>query len=177
MGNKKSNGEITQEDLADDEHDFVEGEDGSLLASGRAIRIAQVSSSMGFTPRSTMDAYVVAYSKEYAMPGGSRVARATAQFDKGMAGLDHAQLKGFVISVTAYLPADPEIVNEQAPEIMREDLLNYVRSLGGLDYDQPASVVMIQCDSCKKPTPEFIKYKNGRVCRSCYTRKMGGAPT
>jgi hypothetical protein len=171
---KKGNGKISQEDL--DALEIIESEDASILSSKRASRIAHVSSSMGFAPRTQHDAFTVGYSKEYAMPGGSRVARATAQFDKGIAGLEHAKLQSFVISVTAYIPADPDSVRQYAPEIMRDDLLNYIEQLGGMDTDAPASLVMIQCDSCKKPTPEYIKHRKERLCRPCYTRKMGGAP-
>ena len=171
---KKGNGKISPEDL--DAQEIIQTDDASILSSKRSSRIAHVSSSMGFTPRAQHDAFVVGYSKEYAMPGGSRVARATAQFDKGIAGLEHAQLSSFVISVTAYIPADPESVRQYAPEIMRDDLLNFVEQLGGQDTDSPASLVMIQCDSCKKPTPEYIKHRKQRLCRGCYTRKMGGAP-
>lgn len=176
MTQKKRNGNPQREELAEIESEIasVDGV-GSILSGSRAAQIAHISSSMGFEPRDSFDAFVVSYTKPYSM-GAHRVAQATAQFDKGMGGLEHAQLRGFSITVTAWLPAEPDAVRELAPEVMRDDLLNYIDKLGGQGIDTPTALVMVQCDSCHKEVPEFIKWRKSRLCRSCFQRKVGGAP-
>jgi hypothetical protein len=173
---KQRNGKPLQEEMPDIESEIASVDGiGSILSGSRAAQIAHTSSSMGFEPRSTHDAFVVSYTKPYAM-GSNRVAQATAQFDKCMGGLEHAQLRGFSITVTAWRPAEPEAVRDLAPEVMREDLLNYIEKLGGQGIDSPAALVMVRCDSCHKEVPEFIKWRKSRLCRSCFQRKVGGAP-
>lgn len=150
---------------------------GGVVASSRAARIASVSSGMGFEPSNSVNDYVVSYSKNYGVPGEhSRVARATAQFDKGVAGLEHSQLKGFVVSVTAYLPAEPSVVQKSAPEVMREDLLEYMELLGSLKAPEDQAVLVnIQCDGCARNTPEFYAFRGKRLCGVCFKRKTGSA--
>lgn len=166
------------EELFDEEGQVEQNSAGGVFANTRATRIAQVSSAMGFTPTREFNAFTVSYAKTYAVPGGnSRVARATAQFDKGVAGVDHARLKGFVVTVTAYIPADPEAIRRAAPEVMRDDLLTYAEKLGDLSLEEtPAALVNIQCEGCKKETPEFFTLRNQRLCRVCFGRKMGTPP-
>ena len=166
-------------DQDDDEHIITQDAElgVSALTTTRAARISQVSSMMGFQPRREHHAFVAEYTKAYAIPGGNKAARATAQFDKGIGGMDHAKLKGFVITVTAYVQAEPDLVRQMAPEVMRDDLLHYLKELGDLgDISTPVSLVMIRCEGCSAETPEFFVLRSQRLCRDCFGRKVGSAP-
>jgi hypothetical protein len=143
----------------------------------RAVHIGQVSAAMGFSPRQVGSTFVTEYVKDYGFPGGHRAARVTAQFDRGVAGMDHAQLRGFVVTVTAYLPARPEIVKKQAPEVMRNDLVAFMERLGGPGAKEQAALMKIICEGgCGAETAEFFTFRKKRLCADCFKRKTGGAP-
>lgn len=144
------------------------------MNESRAQAIARVMASMGFRPKNEFDASFVEYYKDYADQKG-HMARATAIFNKGIMGIDHAKLESFVVTTQAHLPAVVELIQEEVPKVMEPDLLHILKQLGGAEILAPQAIVQIQCARCNKMTPEYFMdaRSDTPLCPVCFKHKVG----
>jgi len=129
---------------------------------------------MGFRVKNEFDASYVEYYKDYTDLRG-HMARATAIFNRGSMGIDHARLESFVVTTMAQVPAVAEVVKAEVPRVMEQDLLHVLAALGGIEMRDPQAIVQIQCTRCNKMTPEyFMDAKSDTpLCPACFGRKVG----
>ena len=127
--------------------------------------ITRVMAQKGFVPLMVYNANFIEFEKRYADAQG-RLARAVVQFERPGAGLSHeARLAGFSVLVQAQIQALSDAVEERAPVVMRDDLLDIVRAF---EVEQPPAVMACErCAICAAAVAEFFIIDGRVVCREC----------
>lgn len=128
---------------------------------------------MGFQPKNEFNASTVEYFKDYADMHG-RLARATAILQKGITGMEHARLESFVVTTMAQVPAVAEVIKDEVPRVMEQDLLQITAALGGSEIKTPAALVQLKCTKCGKMTPEYFMdaHSDTPLCPACFGTKL-----
>lgn len=134
--------------------------------AARALAVARTMAAVGFSPRERQSVGHIEYRKEYT-DGLGRRALVTALIDRGISGLDHARLDGFVVTLQFHVAATDEAV-DRVSEDLRPDMRAIVKLLGS---DETFATSDVTCEACGTVTAEFkLGAKNAILCPACHTK-------
>jgi hypothetical protein len=122
---------------------------------------------LGFHPSGSFEADRVTFYKDYADDVGHRV-RAYAFFDKPVLGMHDFRLANFVITLQTAIAPTQEAVAEEAPTVIRSDLLGVLESFQSLVGRIPEQAVAArECAKCHKKSAEFFIVNSDAICKTC----------